>query len=163
MALTVRTEAVLAAEGYVPGYFDMAYEAERVGLPGQARGPKGTWQTPATQHIRMQSDFRMDRTQISASVDVRLDGEAKYALMGHYERAQWGVAGMLMQRQITDPQDIVAWDGQTAAMFEASGRLYRNLYGWARLYRGWHEVDSTVESMTAWSIGLGYGMARLFK
>ena len=161
MALTVRTEAVLAAEGYVPGYFDMAYEAERVGLPGQARGQRDVANTRDPTHsnaIRLSNG-----SQISASVDVRLDGEAKYALMGHYERAQWGVAGMLMQRQITDPQDIVAWDGQTAAMFEASGRLYRNLYGWARLYRGWHEVDSTVESMTAWSIGLGYGMARLFK
>ena len=163
MALTVRTEAVLATEGYVPGYFDMAYEAERVGLPGHERGAKGTWKTPATQHIRMQSDFRMERMQVSASVDVRLDGEAKYALMGHYESTQWGVAAMLMQRHITEAQDVIAWDGQTAAMFEASARLYRNLYGWARLYRGWHEEDASVDSMTAWSVGLGYGMARLFK
>lgn len=163
MALTVRTEAVLAGAGYVPGYFDMAYEAERLGLPDESRGAKGTWQSSATQHIRMQTDFRMERMQLSASTDVRLDGQAKYALMGHYESSQWGVAGMLMQRHIQKAEDAVAWNGQTAAMVEASARLYRNLYGWARLYRGWHEEDDAIASITAWSVGVGYGMARLFK
>jgi hypothetical protein len=163
MALTVRAEAVVAGEGYVPGYFDMAYEAERVGLPGESRGAKGIWKTPSAEHVRLQSDFRMERMLVSASVDVRLDGEAKYALMGHYESAQWGLAGMLMQRHIQEAKDVVAWNGQTAAMLEVSGRLYRNLYGWARLYRGWHEENDAIASMTAWSVGIGYGMARLFK
>lgn len=159
---TLRTELVLATNGYTPGYFDMAYEAERLGLPGQDQGPKATWKNGNTQHIRMQVNYRAARLQISASTDIRLAGGAKYALVGHYESSQWGVSGMLMQRNIQSVDNVLGWDGQTAAMAEASARLYRDLYGWARLYRGWHEEDGTLSSLTSWSVGIGYGMARLF-
>ena len=73
------------------------------------------------------------------------------------------MTAMLIERRLTNTKDLISFDDSKALVVEGAARIWGDFFASARVFRGWQEGAAGIETATAWSLGLGYGMRGVFR
>jgi hypothetical protein len=163
-SLAVKTEYVMAEEGYLPGYFDVAYETERLGTSwGDARG-KLMERPEAGRYARGSVEMGVGAFRLGMRGDVELDTRmGRLSGFGRYANRHWTMSAMVIERQLTNTKDLLSLEDSKAVVAQGAARIWGDLFASARYFRGWQEDGGGVDTVTAWSVGIGYGMRGVFR
>ncbi len=158
--LSARLEYVLAGSRYRPGYFDLVYDIERVGVSAQNDTPKRDIVTPSGGHVRWALDARVRNMRFGLRGDAQINDATYASIYGQYVYADGQVTGMLGQRSILHGRDLFRFDGSTYAMLEASQLIYDGWFVFSALYHLRRaNVGVGPSTSTDWVLGAGYGFA----
>ncbi len=158
-AVTLDLEWVLASDGYVPGFFDVAYQAERLEVPSRLDRPKRELNPRAGYGLRGSADVRIGGARFGLSAHSMFRGQLSSSAYLRLEFDAWSVAGMVVKRDMETWDDLVEAGPGTYGVLEAAVRVWDGFFLFATLHHGWREGEAYDRRVvTDWLGGVGYAL-----
>jgi hypothetical protein len=156
--MMLQFEYVASGNGYVPGYFSMAYASDRV----QRAGYKGLSQrdvkVPGGHFARWQFDVRAGRLRTGLLGSVKAGDYGTMALYAAWVEPRWQVRALWLKRHIENAGDVFNLDDATGGQLEASYAFDNGMFLFTMLSQTWRlaHVDRDLIVARDWILGAGY-------
>ncbi len=156
--VTLQLEYVLSGDGYVPGYFSMAYASDRVQRAGYAGLSQRDVEVPGGHWARWQFDLRAGRFRTGLLGSVKVGDYGTMALYAAWVEPKWQVRALWLKRHIENAAGVFNLDDATGAQLEASYAFDSGMFLFTMLSQTWRlaHVDSDMVIARDWILGAGY-------
>jgi len=150
--VVVVAEAIGAARGYVPSYFDSAYAMERRGVPQQGFVPKSELAEESTFWGKAKLELTLGRLRFGASSISNFARTTHVSLHTELSMGHWRVGATAVQRFLASSADLFTRQATTFIAAEGAFRILGGLYVFAQGSRRPTQGRLAGEGM----LGLGY-------
>lgn len=159
-AVTLDLDWVLASEGYTPGYFDIAYQAERIAVPARRDRPKRALTPSDGYGLRGRFDVRFGGARFGFAAHSMFRHEMSASAYLQLQYDAWSAAAVIVKRDMAEPRDLVELGPGTFAILEGAVRFWDGFFAFATLHHGWREGEvGERRVVTDWMGGIGYTLS----